>query len=386
MTSKPVVPETRVLAIASHVVHGYVGNTMASFVMQSLGCEVSAINTVNFSNHTAYKQVKGRKTPAEEITELYQGLKQSHLTDFDVMLSGYIPNAEAVEAVGKIGRDLKFEASTKPGSFFWVLDPVMGDNGRLYVSEDVVPAYKNVINQADMILPNQFEAELLSGVKITDISSIVEAVTVLHKAYLIPHVVITSLQLDPETGKITPDCQTLTVVGSTARKDHTPRLFQITVPALPLFFSGTGDMLAALLVARFRAAIAAASLAHTPRWQSPNDVAPLALPLADAASRVLASMHAVLRATRIARDAEVAELEKREQTMKEPGGEEEKERMDRDRWLGRTKAAEVRVVRHVQELREPPEVERFRAEELRVGWRGEGVEGAREDDGTALGE
>ena len=35
----------------------------------------------------------------------------------------------------------------------------MGDNGKLYVSEDVVPAYKNVINQADMILPNQFEAE-----------------------------------------------------------------------------------------------------------------------------------------------------------------------------------------------------------------------------------
>lgn len=27
----------------------YVGNTMATFVMQALGCEVAAINTVNFS-------------------------------------------------------------------------------------------------------------------------------------------------------------------------------------------------------------------------------------------------------------------------------------------------------------------------------------------------
>lgn len=27
----------------------YVGNTMATFVMQSLGCEVAALNTVQFS-------------------------------------------------------------------------------------------------------------------------------------------------------------------------------------------------------------------------------------------------------------------------------------------------------------------------------------------------
>lgn len=70
-------------------------------------------------NHTAYKQVKGSKVTAEQITELYEGLKQSYLNDFDVLLSGYIPSAEAVQAVGKIARDLKFRSSTKPGSFFW---------------------------------------------------------------------------------------------------------------------------------------------------------------------------------------------------------------------------------------------------------------------------
>ena len=40
-----------------------------------------------------------------------------------------------------------------------VLDPVMGDQGRLYVSEDIVPVYKNLLRDADLILPNQFEAE-----------------------------------------------------------------------------------------------------------------------------------------------------------------------------------------------------------------------------------
>jgi pyridoxine kinase len=97
------------------------------------------------------------------------------------MLSGYAPSAAAVEAVGAIGQDLQRKAADRPGSFFWgassllgllgyeitndlyatVLDPVMGDQGRLYVNDDVVPAYKSTIQHADLILPNQFEAEYL---------------------------------------------------------------------------------------------------------------------------------------------------------------------------------------------------------------------------------
>ena len=65
---------------------------------------------------------------------------------------------------------------------------------------------------------HSLDTRLLSGVKITDFSSIVEAITVLHRTYFIPHVIITSLQLDQHTGKTTIDSQTLTIVGSTARK------------------------------------------------------------------------------------------------------------------------------------------------------------------------
>lgn len=35
----------------------------------------------------------------------------------------------------------------------------MGDEGKLYVSEDVIPVYKKLLHSADLILPNQFEAE-----------------------------------------------------------------------------------------------------------------------------------------------------------------------------------------------------------------------------------
>lgn len=74
---------------------------------------------MNAGNHTGYKQFKGTKASAEDIIEIYNGLKQNYLTDFDAMLSGYAPSAEAVDAIGSIARDLKLKASTKAGSFFW---------------------------------------------------------------------------------------------------------------------------------------------------------------------------------------------------------------------------------------------------------------------------
>jgi pyridoxine kinase len=78
-----------------------------------------------------------------------------------MMLSGYLPGASSVEAVGAIARDLKYKSMVEPGSFFWVLDPVMGDNGKLYVANDVPSAYKGLIRDADLIVPNQFEAEFV---------------------------------------------------------------------------------------------------------------------------------------------------------------------------------------------------------------------------------
>lgn len=117
---------------------------------------------IHTGNHTGYKQFKGTKVSAQEITDLFDGLKQSYLDDFDMMLSGYIPGAEAVAAVGDIARELKEKSRSTPGSFFWVLDPVMGDNGKLYVAEEVVPAYKSLLQYADLMLPNQFEAEYVT--------------------------------------------------------------------------------------------------------------------------------------------------------------------------------------------------------------------------------
>ena len=162
----------------------------------------------------------------------------------------------------------------------------------------------------------------------------------LHKEHRLPHIVVTSVRFDPTSPIIS-------VVGSTARSDGSPRLFKIDVPSIDCFFSGTGDMFAALTVVRLRQAVANESLARSKSWISPDETEAVQLPLAKAIEKVLGSMQSVLEKTKKARDDVL-------QSMEGPLGAMEKEKGSEKRMhLRRTKAAEVRVVRNLADLREP---------------------------------
>ncbi|POR36370.1 Putative pyridoxal kinase C6F6.11c [Tolypocladium paradoxum] len=330
------------LTLHPQVVSGYVGNKIAVFVLQSLGCDVAALNTVQFSNHTGYRQWTGTKVSAQEITDLYNGLRQSYLDDFDMMLSGYIPGAEAVVAVGNIAKELKEKTQGTPGKFFWVLDPVMGDNGKIYVAEDVVPAYKSLVPYADLILPNQFEAELLSDVKIVDMETLNQAIQALHDRYRISHVVITSVKLS------SPDhpADHLSVVGSSMTSSGKARLFKIVFPAIDCYFCGTGDMFGALTTMRMREAVEKVpGLSQRPNWLSDDNTPVLELPLAKAIEKVLASMHEVLSKTR---DGMAAVVEHTRATMTDDDKSDETKAH-----FVKTKAAELQLVRNLDCLRIP---------------------------------
>lgn len=213
---------------------------------------------------------------------------------------------------------------------------------------------------------------LLSDVKITDLASLTRAIEVIHTTYHVPHIVLTSVSLanietpDPSssssTSSSTERTRTLSVIGSTMTSTHQPRAFTIRFPAIDAYFSGTGDMFAALMVVRMREAVFSSSsssssaaaepaLGERAAWRSDDSVDALDLPLARAAEKVLASMHEVLGATgeRMKADVRRAEAE---------FGTGDEKRLH----LAKSKAAELRLVRHVDSLREPKVV--FMAEKL----------------------
>lgn len=65
----------------------------------------------------------------------------------------------------------------------------MGDEGNMYVKEELLQGFKTVLTPlASVLTPNQFEAELLTGMSIGSMDDALRAAAALHDAG--PHVVV----------------------------------------------------------------------------------------------------------------------------------------------------------------------------------------------------
>lgn len=229
------------LTVLSHVSHGYVGNRAIVFCLQHYGWDVDAINTTDYSNHPGYKKFRGKPSTPERICELFLGLKDiiNFTSEYEIILTGYSPNEHISEVIYSQVTDIyKQNAKKAP---IWVLDPVLGDNGKLYVPENVVPVVKKMLASRHVTLttPNQFEFEVLSGVKIDSWSSVRTAFEAFYKAYTVPYVVLSSVTIDR---------QMYTIGYAYASQQQ---IFAIPVDEIDCHFSGCGDVFTALITHSF---------------------------------------------------------------------------------------------------------------------------------------
>ncbi|CAK9153377.1 unnamed protein product [Ilex paraguariensis] len=123
--------------------------------------------------------------------------------------------------------------------FLSVCDPVMGDEGKLYVPPELVSVYREqVVPVASMLTPNHFEAEQLTGFRIVSEQDGRKACDILHSAGP-SKVVVTSINVDGN----------LLLIGSHQKeKGQSPMQFKILIPKIPTYFMGTGDLMTALLL------------------------------------------------------------------------------------------------------------------------------------------
>ncbi|ALC43291.1 CG34455 [Drosophila busckii] len=229
--------EKRVLSIQSSVVFGYVGNKVATYPLQLLGFDVDPLNSVQFSNHTGYKCFNGPVATEKELADIFEGLKGNELlSHYSHLLTGYIGNPLFLRQVGVI---LKQMRAANP-KLIYVCDPVMGDNGSMYVPKELLPVYRDeIIPLADIITPNQFEVEMLTGKPINDEAGIWQAMEWFHERK-IKTVVISSSDLG-QPGMLRAFLSQL----------NGPQL-AIDIPKQGdkgLFFTGTGDLFASLFLA-----------------------------------------------------------------------------------------------------------------------------------------
>ncbi|WP_200938734.1 pyridoxal kinase PdxY [Modestobacter sp. Leaf380] len=259
-----------VLSIQSHVAYGHVGNASAVFPLQRLGHEVWPVHTVQFSNHTGYGAWTGRVFDGQAVEEVVDGIAdRGVLGSCDAVLSGYLGSADIGHAVVQTVARVR---AANPAAVY-CCDPVIGDVGRgVFVRPGIAEFMRDTaVPAADVVTPNHYELDLLTGRETTTLAQVRDAVAALQATG--PRVVLTTSLVVEDTPEDAVDL--LASEGG--------RHWRVRTPRLGLSVNGAGDAIAALF------------LAH---WMSTGSAA-------EALGRAAASVFGLLRTTAEAGSREI---------------------------------------------------------------------------------
>lgn len=225
-------PQT-VLCIHDLPGYGRAGLSVIVPVLSALGVQAVALPTSVLSTHTG-----GLGTPAKLSNPAYGPAALEHYcrlgAKFDCIYSGYLADVSQVHLV-----EQAFE--------FWpdarkVVDPVMGDNGRMYrgLSSELVPALYTLCAKADIILPNMTEAALLLGQPLPGITPDLPPEEAAAQASMLTRICPQALVTGVPAGR-----SILCAGASRSGESYT-----VKTPLVPRMFHGTGDIFGAVFVGR----------------------------------------------------------------------------------------------------------------------------------------
>ncbi len=242
---------TTILSIQSSVAYGHVGNSAATFPLMRMGVEVWPVLTVHFSNHTGYPSWRGPLLRAEDVAEVIRGIDERGVLDrCDAVLSGYQGGSD----VGAVILDAVALVKGRNPRALYCCDPVLGDVDRgVYVRDGIPELMRDrVVPAAQIITPNQFELELLTGLATTTLPEVLAAADAARA--LGPEIVLVTSVV--HTDAVPDSIDMVAVSGDGA--------WSVTTPLLPTTFTGAGDLTAATFLAQYlRTGDVAAAVAGT---------------------------------------------------------------------------------------------------------------------------
>ncbi len=154
----------RVLTVQDISCVGQCSLTVALPILSACGLETGILPSAVLSTHTGgftgytFRDLTD-DMPAIEAHWVKEGIR------FDAVYTGYLGSARQIDCVKSL-----LHSVAKPGCLA-VVDPAMADNGKLYVGfDDAFAAYmRELVKEADYLLPNITEAALLTGTEYREI-------------------------------------------------------------------------------------------------------------------------------------------------------------------------------------------------------------------------
>jgi pyridoxine kinase len=174
------------LILSSYVAASRVGGVAQALALSALGIEPVAVPTVLFGRHPGRGAPGGGAVSVETFDGLLAGVEADGVfTRADLVITGYFAGAAQVRSAA---RAIDAVRAARPAARI-VVDPIMGDAGRLYVAPEVAEAIAiELAPRADVIAPNAWELERLSGLSVDDPEGAVRAARSLGKPVLVSSV------------------------------------------------------------------------------------------------------------------------------------------------------------------------------------------------------
>ena len=147
----------KILTIQDISCYGQCSITVALPILSAFGFETAILPSAILSTHTSGFKNFTVHDLSDEIPLIVNHWKNEGIK-YDVLYSAYLGEIRHIDLVLKIKKEL-----LKDDALFLV-DPVMGDNGKLYPAFDMnyVEAMKRLVKEADIIIPNLTEAAFLT--------------------------------------------------------------------------------------------------------------------------------------------------------------------------------------------------------------------------------
>lgn len=158
-----------VLSIQSQVAGARVGNSVAAFALERLGVRALQLPTTLLGRRPDHGPPGGGPLPAATLSSLIDGLAADSLFgEIDAVLTGYLGEPDQVEVILDLVDRVK---AANPNAIF-ICDPVVGDEGKLFVSDAIADAVANGLwPNADWLMPNAYELGLITGKAIDGIEA-----------------------------------------------------------------------------------------------------------------------------------------------------------------------------------------------------------------------
>ena len=206
--------------------------TVALPIISAMGVETAVVPTAVLSTHTMFKNFTFRDL-STDIPLIQRHWKEEKI-NFDSIYTGYLGSIEQIDMLKDFFKEFK-----TPDNFIFI-DPVMGDNGKLYTgfNQEFADEMAKLCNLADIVVPNLTEASYM-----------------LHKEYKEKYTEEEIKELLIELSNLGPNKVVLTGIsfkedelGVMSYDKQTNKFFTYFREKINVKYHGTGDVFASTLV------------------------------------------------------------------------------------------------------------------------------------------